>query len=150
MGDRSQDQEMKAMGGDGQQTQASRDAIALQNSQMTINRSFISLFGDRTTAPGIDWDWAMKILKQQQPDIKKRLKDSLFGLAEVDAVEMESRRQEASPALALEAKKTLTVNGTDAGTIDPQAPIIATYARDDIDGSLLILGTPGAGRRLRC
>jgi len=148
MGDRSQDQEMKDMGGDGQQTQASRDAIALQNSQMTINRSFISLFGNRTTAPGIDWDWAMKILKQQQPDIKKRLKDSLFGLAEVDAVEMESKRQEASPALALEAKKTLTVNGTDAGTIDPQAPIIATYAREDIDGSLLILGTPGAGKTI--
>ena len=93
MGDRSQDQEMKDMGGDGQQTLAGRDAIALQNSQMTINRSFISLFGDRTTAPGIDWDWAMQILSQQQPDIKKRLKDSLFGLAEVDAVEMESKRQ---------------------------------------------------------
>ena len=79
---------------------------------------------------------------------KHSLKDSLFGLTEVDAVEMESKRQEASPALALEAKKTLTVNGTDAGTIDPQAPIIATYARDDIDGSLLILGTPGAGKTI--
>jgi predicted NACHT family NTPase len=100
------------------------------------------------TAPGIDWDWAMQILKQQQPDIQKRLKDSLFGLAEVDAVEMESKRQEESPALALDAKKTLTVNGTDAGTIDPLAPIIATYAREDIDESLLILGTPGAGKTI--
>ena len=111
-------------------------------------QSYWSLFGDRPVAPGIDWDWAMQILKQQQPDIKKRLKDSLIVLAEVDTVEMETRSQEESPALALEAKKTLTVNGTDAGTIDPQAPMIATYAREDIDGSLLILGTPGAGKTI--
>ncbi len=150
MGDRSQDQNMEDLGRDGQQTQAGRDAIALQHSPgaQVIRQSYWSLFGNRTTAPGIDWDWAMRILKQQQPDIKKRLKDSLFGLAEMDAVEMESKRQEESPALALEAKKTLTVNGQDAGTIDPQAPIIATYAREDIDGSLLILGTPGAGKTI--
>ena len=65
MGDRSQDQEMKDMGGDGQQTQAGRDAIALQNSQMTINRSFISLFGDRPTALDVDWKSAKTILKDQ-------------------------------------------------------------------------------------
>ncbi len=146
--DRSQDQDMSAMGGDGQQTQAGRDAIALQNSQMTINKSFIALFGGRSVAPGVDWDWAMKILKQQQPDLKKRLRESLFGLAQVDAVEVEARGQEASPALMLEAKKTLTVNGTEAGTIDADLPIIATYAREDIDGSLLILGTPGAGKTI--
>jgi hypothetical protein len=127
---------------------AGEGAIVDSPGAQIIRQSYWSLFGDRTTAPGIDWEWAMRILKQQQPDIKKRLKDSLFGLAEVDAVEMESKRQEESPALALEAKKTLTVNGNDAGTIDPQAPIIATYAREDIDGSLLILGTPGAGKTI--
>jgi hypothetical protein len=127
---------------------AGGDAIVDSPGAQIIRQSYWSLFGDRTTAPGIDWDWAMQILKQQQPDIKKRLKDSLFGLAQVDAVEMESKRQEESPALALEAKKTLTVNGSEAGTIDPQAPIIATYAREDIDGSLLILGTPGAGKTI--
>jgi DNA polymerase III delta prime subunit len=127
---------------------AGGDAIVDSPGAKIIRQSYWSLFGDRATAPGIDWDWAMQILRQQQPDIKKRLKDSLFGLAEVDAIEMESKRQEYSPALALEAKKTLTVNGSDAGTIDPQAPIIATYAREDIDGSLLILGTPGAGKTI--
>jgi DNA polymerase III delta prime subunit len=128
---------------------AGENAIVDSPGAQIIRQSYWSLFGDRTTAPGIDWDWAMRILKQQQPDIKKRLKDSLFGgLAEVDTVEMESKRQEESPSLALEAKKILTVNGNDAGTIDPESPIIATYAREDIDGSLLILGTPGAGKTI--
>ena len=148
MGDRSQDQEMKDMGGDGQQTQAGRDAIALQNSQMTINRSFISLFGDRMTAPDVDWKLAKTILKDQQATIETRLRDSLFGLAEVDAVEVKAKRQEESSALALESVKSLSIDGIEVGTIDSQAPIISTYARKDIQGKLLILGTPGAGKTI--
>ena len=73
MGDRSQDQDMSAVARDAQQVQATRDAIALQNSanaQVTIKRSFISLFGDRPVAPRINWDWVTKILTAQQPDLK--------------------------------------------------------------------------------
>ncbi len=124
---------------------AGGDAIVDSPGAQIIRQSYWSLFGDRASFPGIDWDWAMQILKQQQPDIKKRLKESLFGLAEVDAVEMESKNQEES--LALEAKKTLTVNGNDTGT-SIHMPIIATYAREDIAGSLLILGTPGSGKTI--
>ena len=73
MGDRSQDQDMSAVARDAQQVQATRDAIALQNSanaQVTIKRAFISLVGDRPVAPGINWDWVTKILTAQQPDLK--------------------------------------------------------------------------------
>ncbi len=146
--DRSQDQEMKAMGGDGQQTQAGRDAIALQNSQMTIHKSFISLFGNRPIAPDVNWKLAKTILQDQQATIEIRLKDSLFGLAEVDAVEVKAKRQEDSSALALESVKSLSIDGIEVGTIDSQAPIISTYARKDIQGKLLILGTPGAGKTI--
>jgi predicted NACHT family NTPase len=134
-----------------QQTQAGRDAVTLQNSpdaQVIIHRSFIALFGDRATPSDIDWQRARQILQREmQPEIKKRLKDSLFGLAEVDlAEEPESVARVRSPFLALEAVKTLTTDEAPQELIDPQAPIIQTYAREDIQGKLLILGTPGAGK----
>ena len=131
-----------------QQVQAGRDSIAAQNSQVTITNLLISFFGGRSSPPKIDWNWATQILKQQRSDIKERLKKSLFGLAEVDTIEVESKRQENSPALALEARKTLTVNGTEVGIIDPQEQMIQTYAREDINGKLLILGMPGAGKTI--
>ncbi|MGI0495271.1 NACHT domain-containing protein [Alkalinema pantanalense CENA528] len=131
--------------------QAGGDIAAVQNSpdaQVIIQRSFISLFGNSPASPAVDWEWGLQILKQQQPDIKKRLRESLFGLAEVDAIEVKAIGQEDSPALALEAVKCLSVDGAEKGTIDPNAPLIATYAREDIEGKLLILGTPGAGKTI--
>ena len=149
MGDRSQDQDMSAVARDAQQVQTKRNAIALQNSQLTINKSFISLFGDRPIAPDVNWKLAQTILKDQQATIGIRLRDSLFGgLAEVDSVEVKAKRQEDYSALALESVKSLSINGIEVGTIDSQAPIISTYARKDIQGKLLILGTPGAGKTI--
>ncbi len=118
------------------------------NVYQIIHKSYYSLFGSSSSAPGIDWDWAMLILKQEQPDIKKRLRDSLFGLADVDAIEVKSVRQEDSPVLLLEPVKTVTIDGPQAKMIDPHRPIIETYAQEDIKGKLLILGTPGVGKTI--
>jgi DNA polymerase III delta prime subunit len=96
--------------------------------------------------PEIDWDRAMQILEQEmQPKIKKRLKDSLFGLADIAIVEVKSVRHEDSPALELEAVET---GSTQADMIAPHSPIIETYEREYIKGKLLILGSPGAGKTI--
>jgi DNA polymerase III delta prime subunit len=151
MADASQGQsvgDIDAQTGGVQIAQAQRDVINAQNSQI-IKNSYYSLFGGSSVAPGIDWERAMQILKQEmQPEIKKRLKDSLFGLADVDVVEVKPVRQEYFPELALEAVKMLTIDGAQIETIDSQMPIIQTYAREDIKGKLLILGTPGAGKTI--
>jgi hypothetical protein len=151
MADASQGQsvgDIDAQAGGVQIGQAQGDVINAQNSQI-IKISYYSLFGGPSVAPGIDWERAMQILKQEmQPEIKKRLKDSLSGLADVDAIEVKPVRQEDSPVLGLEAVKTLMIDGTQAGTIDPHRPMIETYAREDIKGKLLILGTPGAGKTI--
>jgi NACHT domain len=128
--------------------QGGRDVINAQNSQVTKN-AYYSLFGHRGAEANVDWDRAMQILRQEMlPEIKKRLKDSLFGWAEVDAVEVRTVRLEDSPSLALEAVKLLTVGGGVGEEIDPRMPIIQTYAREDVQGKLLILGTPGAGKTI--
>jgi NACHT domain len=128
--------------------QGGRDVINAQNSQVTKN-AYYSLFGHRGAEATVDWDRAMQILRQEMlPEIKKRLKDSLFGWAEVDAVEVRTVRLEDSPSLALEAVKLLTVDGGEGEEIDPRMPIIQTYAREDVQGKLLILGTPGAGKTI--
>ena len=135
-----------------QQSQAAQDVYALNNSpnaQLTIQRSFISLFGQPREQPGVDWERGMRILQQQQPEIKSRLKQMLFGevLLDVDlAEEQELVAKLRSQSTALEARKTLTTEQVNEEAIDSRQPILATYARDDIQGSLLILGTPGAGK----
>jgi DNA polymerase III delta prime subunit len=119
------------------------------NVRQIIQKSYYSLFGSSSSAPEVDWDRAMQILElEMQPEIKNRLKDSLLGLADVDASEVKPVRQEDSPVLSLEAVKTLTIDGPEAKIIDPHRPIIETYARGDIKGKLLILGTPGAGKTI--
>ncbi|MBW4516086.1 MAG: NACHT domain-containing protein [Timaviella obliquedivisa GSE-PSE-MK23-08B] len=135
-----------------QQSQAGGDVNALNNSphaQLTIQRSFISLFGQSREQPGIDWERAGRILQQQQPEIKSRLKQMLFGdvLLDVDlAEEPELVAKLRSQSTALEAQKILTIDGVHEEAIDSRQPILATYAREDIRGKLLILGTPGAGK----
>jgi len=135
-----------------QQSQAGQDLYALNNSphaQLTIQRSFISLFGQPREQPGVDWERATQILQQQQPEIKSRLKQMLFGdvLLDVDLEEEpELVAKLRSQSIALEAQKTLTTEQVNEEAIDSRQPILATYARDDIKGKLLILGTPGAGK----
>jgi DNA polymerase III delta prime subunit len=137
---------------DSQQSQAGRDLTALNNSphaQLTIQRSFISLFGQPREQSGVDWERALRILQQQQPEIKSRLKQMLFGdvLLDVDlAEEPELVANLRSQSTALEAQKTLTTERVHEEAIDSRQPILATYAREDIQGKLLILGTPGAGK----
>jgi DNA polymerase III delta prime subunit len=153
MGDRSQDQEMKDMGGDGQQTQASRDAFAVQNSPgaQIIRQSYWSLFGDRPVSPGIDWDWAQRIvLEPLKEEIDERLDKSLLGFIPVDGLNVKVSSQEDSPFLELgllEPQKTVSVDGT-IDDIDSRMPIIQTYAKTGIGKKLLILGTPGAGKTI--
>jgi DNA polymerase III delta prime subunit len=127
--------------------QAGEDVIKAE--QVTkIKQYYFSLFGDRTSEPTVDWDWAERaVLRPLYGEIGKRLKDSLFGLAEVDGIEVEAFPQNDSPFLALEAVKTVAVDGTEE-KVDPQTPIIEVYARRDVNKKLLILGTPGAGKTI--
>jgi len=153
MAEQSQEQRMEDVGGDAQQVQAIRDAYAFQHSpgaQVIIQKSFLSLFGGRAEVQGIDWDWAEQLLRRSlQPEVKKRLRDTLLGgiLSEVDlSEEPELVARLRSQSLALEAEKMLNTDTTQQELINPRQPIIQTYAREDIAGKLLILGTPGAGK----
>ncbi|NJM74789.1 MAG: NACHT domain-containing protein [Acaryochloridaceae cyanobacterium RU_4_10] len=114
-----------------------------------------SLFGQRSISSEIDWDWVMRVvLKPHRADIKSRLRDLLsenglpYELADVDLLRVNLARQEDSPALALESAKILTIDGTKSEEIDSRLPIIQTYEREDIQGKLLILGAPGAGKTI--
>jgi hypothetical protein len=122
MADRSQKQEV----GD---VEAKQKGV-VQIGQAARNLLQVSLiFGDfgQRKHDEIDWDWVMRVvLKPHQADIKYRLKDSLFGFADVDAAEVEPVRQEDSPALALEAAKILTIDGTQPKVVDSRLPIIQT------------------------
>jgi DNA polymerase III delta prime subunit len=153
MTEQSQEQQMDDVGGDAQQVQAGRDAFALQHSpgaQVNIQTSFLTLFGGRADGLGIDWDWAEKLLRTSiQPEIKGRLKDTLWGgvLSDVDlSEEPELVARLRSQSSALDPEKMLYTDKIQQEWIDPRQPIIQTYTREDITGSLLILGTPGAGK----
>jgi DNA polymerase III delta prime subunit len=119
------------------------------DAQTVIHQSYYALFGNLPQQQEVDWDRAMRLLSQEMlPDIKARLEGSLY-VADMDAVEVQAKRQEDSPMLALEPVKTLTSDRiTAAESIDPLMPIIQAYARDDIKGKLLILGSPGAGKTI--
>ena len=63
-----------------QQVQAGRDAVSFLNShdnQVTINNTFLRLFG-RSESTQVDWDWGKLLLeKKQLPEIRQRLTDTL-------------------------------------------------------------------------
>jgi DNA polymerase III delta prime subunit len=124
--------------------------LKLPGAQVVIQRSFLSLFGGRGEAVGVDWDWAEQLLQLSMlPQIQKRLKNTLYGglLSELDlSKRLELIVQLQSQSTAIEAAKMLSSDMVQQEQIDPHQPIIQTYARDDIAGKLLIVGTPGAGK----
>ena len=126
-----------------QQVQAGRDSIAAQNSQVTINKSFISWFGDRQVSTGMDWDWAARVLASQLTDIRKRLKDVLLEdqLLLIDAEE----RLDFVGRSPLASMRQLNV-GRSVETVNPDRLMIEMFGRKDVGGKLLILGRPGAGK----
>ena len=126
-----------------QQVQAGRDSIAAQNSQITINKSFISWFGDRQASTGLDWDGAARILASQLTDIQKRLTDVLFDdrLFSIDAEE----RLDLVGRSPLASMRELKV-GRSVETVNPDRLMIEMFGRKDVGGKLLILGRPGAGK----
>ena len=127
-----------------QQVQAGRDSIAAQNSQITINKSFISWFGDRQASTGMDWDWAARVLAIQRTDIQKRLKDVLLEdqLLSIDAEE----RLDLVGRSPLASMRELKVKGKSDERVDPDRLMIEMFGQEEIGGKLLILGQPGAGK----
>ena len=50
-------------------------------------QSYWSLFGDHSVSPGIDWDWAQRIvLEPLKEEIDERLDKSLLGFVPVDGL----------------------------------------------------------------
>jgi DNA polymerase III delta prime subunit len=131
-----------------QQIEAGRDAISLQNSpnsKIIIDRTFVKLFSQPDRSE-VDWDWGMKLLKKKQlPEIRKRLSDTLGRdriLMDV-SIEEEQSWINRSP---LAADRILQIDDKKCGKLDPSKMLIETFSRDDIEGKLLILGEPGAGK----
>jgi DNA polymerase III delta prime subunit len=121
-----------------QQAQAGGNLLALQ-----LNFRLDSKPKD-PEQPKVDWEWGEQKLKQQLSDIRKRLKNTLGydrTLMDVTAEEQPSLMQR-----SLQAERTLHIDGKDYGSLDPNTPLIETFKRDHIDGRLLILGAPGAGK----
>ena len=102
-----------------------------------------------------------KLLKQMKTDVALRLKDSLHILAKIDLEKEEQLHQvgrRAGESVADEPKRTkpftnLMSRGLaifrNSGDIKPVRPVEETYSifyRSDIEGRLLILGEPGAGK----
>lgn len=126
-----------------QQSQAGRDLVSAQNSQVTINRSIVSLASNRPVAAGVDWDWAGKVLNGQLTQIQQRLTDvllenQLFSIEAEERLDLVGR----SP---LSSIRQLNVGQT-IETLDPDRMLIEVFGRKDIGGKLLILGRPGAGK----
>ena len=130
-----------------QQVQAGRDSIAAQNSQITINKSFISWFGDRQVSTGMDWDWATRVLKSQLTDIQKRLKDVLLEdqLLSIDAEE----RLDFVGRSPLASMRELKV-GRSVETVNPDRLMIEMFGRKDVWaegcwGKVVDFGATGGG-----
>lgn len=129
-----------------QQVQAGRDAIGFQNShenQVTINNAIVQLFG-RSQPSRIDWDWAGRIIKEQRAEVCNRLKYVLRDRAPI-SVQM-SEQPERVNLPVLESKRRLIIARQDSELLDPRQLMIEVFGRSDIEGKLLILGTPGAGK----
>jgi Effector-associated domain 10/NACHT domain len=118
-----------------------------------IDKTFQRLFPPSASS-AVDWDWGMKLLNQKQlPEIRKRLSDTLghdrifmdISIEERQTWVNRSRSIDRSK-LPLSADRTLQIDGRDCGTLDPNKMLIETFGRDDIEGKLLILGAPGAGK----
>lgn len=126
-----------------QQTQAGRDALSFQNvEQVTI--VYNGLFGSRPIAIGIDWEWAGRVIHEQQAEVRNRLK---YVLRDRDPLPLQlSEQPERVNLPALESERRLTIAGEDSELLDPGQLMIEVFGRGDIAGKLLILGTPGAGK----
>ncbi len=110
-----------------------------------IDSTFLRLFG-KSESSGVDWDWGMKLLKQKQlPEIRKRLTDTLGRDRILMDISIEEQQNWVNRS-PLAADRTLQINGKDCGTLDANKMLIETFGRDDIEGKLLILGAPGAGK----
>jgi DNA polymerase III delta prime subunit len=121
--------------------QARRDANLIQNSPNTTIDNRRSLFSWGARPPKtIDWGVATRLLERQAIDVENRLEQMLFGIAEVG---LTPSPQEVAK---LAATKILTIEQANPEIIDPMRPILEVYDRPSIKGSLLILGTPGAGK----
>jgi Effector-associated domain 10/NACHT domain len=113
--------------------------------KIVIDSTFLRLFG-KSESSGVDWDWGMKLLKQKQlPEIRKRLTDTLGRDRILMDVSIEEQQNWVNRS-PLAADRTLQINGEDCGRLDANKMLIETFGRDDIEGKLLILGAPGAGK----
>jgi hypothetical protein len=111
-----------------------------------IDNTFQQLFPPSTSSSTVDWDWGIKLLKQKQlPEIRKRLTDTLGRDRILMDVSIEEQQNWVNRS-SLAADQTLQINGEDFGTLDANKMLIETFGRDDIEGKLLILGAPGAGK----
>jgi hypothetical protein len=123
-------------------------AILQQEAQkVVIDRTFQRLF-PLSASSEVDWDWGMKLLKQKQlPEIRKRLTDRLGR----DRISMDISIEEQQNWVnrpPLTADLMLQINGKDSSILDTNKMLIETFGRDDIQGKLLILGAPGAGKTI--
>jgi Effector-associated domain 10/NACHT domain len=101
---------------------------------------------EKSDSSGVDWDWGIDLLKRKQlPEIRKRLTDTLGHDRILMDVSIEEQQNWVNRS-PLAADRTLQINGKDCGTLDANKMLIETFGRDDIEGKLLILGAPGAGK----
>ena len=129
-----------------QLNQAERDVLSFQNSDqnnVTINNVMATLWAARSQ-PNLDWDRAKQILEQQQPEIRQRLRDGLIQQQQFE-IGLEEQPQQVGRN-PLEAVRSLEIIGKESEPLDPSRLIIEAFGREDIDGKLLILGAPGAGK----
>jgi hypothetical protein len=122
--------------------QAGRDAINAQNFQ--VNKIY-TIFGSNRSSSKINWKWATECLLEQRRLIRERRKDTLLHdiLLDLDMVDTPEQVMRSHP---LESLRSLTSYEGNKEIIAAQRSLLDVYDRDDIQGRLLILGTPGAGK----
>jgi NACHT domain len=117
----------------------------IYNNTQIIGEIFQRLFS-LSESSLVDWNWGIKLLEQKQlPEIRKRLTDTLGRdriLMDV-SIEKQQNWVNRSP---LATDQTLQINGEDFDILDANKMLIETFGRADIEGKLLILGAPGAGK----
>jgi hypothetical protein len=112
---------------------------------LAIDKTFQRLFYPSSALLGIDWDWGIKLLQQQLPEIRKRLADTLVHNRVLMDISIEERQHWVNRS-PLAADRILQIDGRNCGTLDANKTLIEILRRDDIEKKLLILGAPGAGK----
>jgi hypothetical protein len=147
MADSSQEQNLETITADGSVKVGQAGKNLVQDSpgtKISTQNSLLTFIFGQKSAVDIDWKRVAAILKTQKGEIARRRRDTLLGDVLLDLPMTDEPQWVARNPL--DAVRTLKSDQGSEELITPDQSLLEIYDRADIQGRLLILGAPGAGK----